>query len=429
LYVIFFFIQKNVVNFNIAMHFVADHTQISMQSQCAQGMYMIHAYRVASFVWLSLGMLKISACEQEKTKRNRHNERNQTVNKQAHSSPYREVEVGYHNTTAGVSLVGSITIPQSKGLHPVVVLIAGMGPNDRNSRTYFGRKPFQVLADHLTHQGIAVLRYDKRGVGKSTGTFDTTVTSKDFADDVMAGIEYLKTRPDIDVQQIGLIGHSEGGMIATMVAAQSKDVAFVVMMGGAVATTPEASIEHTALQLCADGATEEIINRDRAIRQKVLDIVTQEKNSELAEQQALEVIEQYWLKLPEALQQESTKLLFAFTITNAAARIKLFNSPWYRFFLSYSPADSLTKVTVPVLALNGEYDWISSPRITFPVIAKALSEASNSDYTLVTLPKHNHSLQTCLTGSITEYATIQESISPVALKMMSDWIIMRTSRV
>ena len=338
-----------------------------------------------------------------------------------------ENEVAYENKKTGIFLSGTLTKPLHAQMPiPTVLLISGMGPNDRNATTYVGHKPFLVLADHLARQGIAVLRVDKRGVGKSTGVFNTTATSKDLSDDVIAGIEYLKTREDIDTKQIGLIGHSEGGMIAAMVAAETTDIAFVVLMGGAMVTDIEASIEHTALQLRADGASEDMIARDRTLRQQVLELFTQEKNAAIAEAKALAIIQQYWADLPASLQKESANLLFAFTEANAAARVKMYNSPWYRFFLSYSPASALKRITVPVLALNGEFDWISSPRITFPVIAKALTEGGNSDYTLATLPRLNHSLQTCQTGSISEYATIKEPISPLALRMISDWIIERT---
>ena len=340
--------------------------------------------------------------------------------------PYHEEEVSYPNQKAGIVLSGTLTKPRAQGIYPAVLLIAGMGPNDRNATTHAGHKPFLVLADHLTRQGVAVLRADKRGVGKSTGVFGTTATSKDLADDVMAGIEYLKTRPDIDVAKIGLIGHSEGGMIAAMVAAASSDVAFLVLMAGAMVTDIQASIEHTALQLRADGASEEMIARDRVVRAQVLGILSQEKDVELAQKKALAIIDQYWTELPEILKEESGKLLFAFTKANAVGRIAMYNSPWYRFFLGYRPADALKRITVPVLALNGELDWISAPSITFPVIVTALTEAGNSDYTLATLPQLNHSLQTCQTGAIPEYATLEETMAPQALGMMSDWIVKRT---
>jgi pimeloyl-ACP methyl ester carboxylesterase len=138
--------------------------------------------------------------------------------------------VYFLNEKHQVRLAGTLTLPHANGPFPAVMLISGAGPQDRNYRV-FGHKPFLVLADHLTKLGIAVLRVDDRGVGKSTGSF-TEATSQDFADDALAGIEYLKTRSEIAHKKIGLLGHSEGGLIAPMVAARSRDVAFVVMMAG-----------------------------------------------------------------------------------------------------------------------------------------------------------------------------------------------------
>ena len=338
--------------------------------------------------------------------------------------PYHEEEVSYTNNVANVTLSGTLTIPQTEGPFPAVLLISGMGPNDRDYTTC-GHKLFLVLADALTRRGIAVLRVDKRGIGKSTGTFDTTVTSKDLAGDVLAGITHLKTRKDINHRQIGLIGHSEGGMIASMVAAESKDVAFVVLMAAATTTSVDDSIEATALQLRADGATDELIARDRKLRKQVLSIVTQENDSTVAKKLMLEGFATYWTELPDALKQESTKFLFAFTQANADGMIKMFNSPWYRFFFSHQPIETLKQVKIPVLAMNGDLDWITSVK-TLPIIAKALEEAGNRDCTTIELPNLNHQFRTCKTGSLAEYMTSEETMAPVALNAISDWILDRT---
>jgi pimeloyl-ACP methyl ester carboxylesterase len=299
-----------------------------------------------------------------------------------------------------------------------------MGPNDRDYNTC-GHKLFLALADHLTNRGIAVLRVDKRGVGKSTGTLDFTVTSKDLAGDVLAGVEYLKSRNDINPGQIGLIGHSEGGMIAMMVTAQSKDVAFMVSMAGATATSIDDVIEATELQLRADGASEMMIAQDRKIRAKLLATVTQEMNSDVTERLLREIFEVYWAELPETLKNESGKLLFAFTQDNAAEMIAMFNSPWYRFFFSHRPIDTLKQIKVPVLAINGTLDWITLSK-TLSVISKTLEQSGNRDYKTVELPNLNHQFRTCKTGSLAEYMTSGEAMAPEALNVISDWILERT---
>jgi len=327
--------------------------------------------------------------------------------------------------TAGITLAGTLTIPNGQGPFPAVLLISGMGPNDRDYTMFNGNKLFLVLADYLTQKGIAVLRYDKRGVGKSTGTFNLTVTSKDFAGDALAGVEYLKSRKEIDTTKIGLIGHSEGGMIAPMVAAESPDVAFVVSMAGPVATGVDDVVAHAALQLRADGASEELIALDGPMRRKMLDRAVHELDYDKAAQQMHAIIAEYLKTLPETQKTESEKFLFAITQANANDMIQMFNSPWYRYFLTYNPVATLKKIKIPVLAINGNLDFIASSHIMLPIIARALKDAGNNDYTVTELPQLNHWFQTCKTGAMMEYGAIKEVISPLALDTMSEWILAR----
>jgi pimeloyl-ACP methyl ester carboxylesterase len=317
-----------------------------------------------------------------------------------------------------------LTTPQTDGPFPAALLISGMGPNDRDYTTC-GHKLFLVLADHLTRNGIAVLRVDKRGIGKSTGTFDTTLTSKDLSEDVLAGIEYLKQHKKINPRQIGLIGHSEGGMIAAMLAAQSKEIAFIVSMAGAMATDVDVLIEQTAQQLRADGAAEELIAQDRNLRKKIFTIVTQEKNTTVAETLLHKVFTTYWTELSDAQKKESAMLPFAFTQDNASIMISMFNSPWYRYFLARRPLEDLKQITIPVLAINGDRDWIVSTKM-LPIIAKTLQDAGNNDCTTTVFPNLHHQFRTCKTGSLQEYSTGNETIAPEVLKLISEWVLNRT---
>lgn len=336
-------------------------------------------------------------------------------------------EVNFVNKAAGITLAGTLTIPQSDKPVPAVLLISGMGPNDRDYTMFSGHKLFAVLAEHLVHHGIAVLRYDKRGVGKSTGTFDTNLTSKDLAGDALAGIAYLKTRPEINVGQIGLIGHSEGGLIASMIAAQSPDIAFVILMAAAVATSIDNVVEHLALQLRADGASEQFVALDGVMHKQVLAIAVRETDHDKAAQQMHAVITQYLQTLPEAQRLESEKLLFAINKSNVDDSIAMFNSPWYRYYLTCDPVAVLKKIKVPVLVLNGTLDFIASSRIVLPLIEQALRAAENRDYTTLELPQLNHWLQTCKTGALAEYGSTKEAISPIALNAMSEWIVAHTA--
>ncbi|MFC1845694.1 alpha/beta hydrolase family protein [Candidatus Dependentiae bacterium] len=335
---------------------------------------------------------------------------------------YREEQVSYENKAAGVTLAGTLTFPSGKGKAPVVLLIAGMGPNDRDY-TMLGHKLFLDLARHLAQQGIASMRYDKRGVGGSSGTFDTTLTSKDFASDALAGVQYLTTRDDVSTARIGLLGHSEGGMIAPMVALKSSDVSFLVLMAGVVATGIDENVEQAAMQLCADGATKQMLLFDGAMRKKVLTIIKQEENYDVAHSQVRKIIDQYLKELPEDQKKELGQLHFAISETNADDVIKMLNSPWYRYFLSYDPVETLGQIRIPVLAINGELDFVTSFRIAFPLIEQALKNSKNDDYTTIELPKHNHWLQACQSGALAEYGTIKETMSPVALEKISSWIL------
>lgn len=342
-----------------------------------------------------------------------------------------QTDVSYCNKSADVTLAGTLTLPvangpSSKGPFPVVLLIAGMGPVDRDGTNYFGKKPFLALANHLTECGVAVLRVDKRGVGKSTGTFDQTVTCRDLADDVLAGVEFLKTCTEIDAHRIGLIGHSEGGLVATIVAAESTDIAFVVLMAGAVANSTQSQLEQTVVQMTADGASAQLIAQDSVIRKQVLDTIKAQAHPEQAKRVVSELFADYWTLLPEDLKKESQAITWAFSQANFEGRINFMNSISYRFMLMYDSFAALAQIKVPLLAIYGEYDFMA-PHIVFPFIEEAMLQAKNRDYTILELPGLNHSFQTCKTGAMAEYATIEEVIAPLALQTMSHWILAKVT--
>ncbi|HEY7545261.1 MAG TPA: alpha/beta fold hydrolase [Blastocatellia bacterium] len=340
--------------------------------------------------------------------------------------PYDEQEVVYENKKDGVQIAGTLTLPRSKGLVPAVLLITGSGPQDRNE-TLLGHKPFLVLADHLTRLGIAVLRVDDRGVGKSTGKF-SEATSEDFAADVLAGVEYLKTRKEINPRRIGLIGHSEGGLIAPMVAAKSTDIAFIVMMAGQGLTGEEILYLQGALISKADGVSDDFIAQNRAMQERVFAIVKREKDGVVAErkirEEAVSFREIAASKAEATEEQKKTINVIAAAIESQAKFVVL---PWFRFFLTYNPRPALMKVKCPVLAINGEKDLQVPAKENLAAIRQALEAGGNKDYTSLALPNLNHLFQTCRTGAISEYAQIEETISPVALNTISNWILKHTN--
>ncbi len=332
--------------------------------------------------------------------------------------PYEEEEVVYENKQAAVKLAGTLTIPAQEGPFPAVLLISGSGPQDRNE-TLLGHQPFLVLADYLTRCGIAVLRVDDRGVGKSGGDF-TQATSEDFASDVLAGLEYLKSRKEIDPKKIGLIGHSEGGIIAPMVAVQSSDIAFIILMAGTGLTGEEILYLQTDLIARAEGVSDEVIAKNLSLQEQMFTIVKEEKDSISAEKRLRTILEDVISELELSEKERQT------AEARAEAQIELILSPWFRYFLTYDPSPTLMKVKCPVLAINGEKDLQVPPKENLAAIEEALKAGGNNNYTIKELSGLNHLFQTAETGSLSEYAKIEETISPTALKIMSDWILEQT---
>ncbi|RXG63769.1 alpha/beta fold hydrolase [Candidatus Atribacteria bacterium 1244-E10-H5-B2] len=333
--------------------------------------------------------------------------------------PYIEEEIVYENKDAEIKLAGSLTLPSGNAPSPVVLLISGSGPQDRNE-TIYNHRPFLVLADYLTRQGIAVLRVDDRGVGESTGDF-SQATSEDFASDVLVGIEYLKTRKEINPKQIGLIGHSEGGLIAPMVAVKSPDVAFIVLMAGTGLTGEEILYLQGTLIYSAMGVSEEYIIKNRQFNEKIFSILKEEDDSENAEEKLRQMFIEDWEKMSdEKKEQIGDPEVFL------KAQLQGLLSPWLKFFLTYDPKPTLTKVKCPVLAINGEKDLQVPPKENLSAIEEALKGGGNQNYTIKELPNLNHLFQAAQTGLPAEYAKIEETISPIALKIIADWIFEQT---
>jgi fermentation-respiration switch protein FrsA (DUF1100 family) len=316
--------------------------------------------------------------------------------------PYSAEDLTYENKVAGIKLAATLTIPRGKGPFPAVVLITGSGPQDRDE-SLLGHKPFLVLSDYLTRHGIAVLRADDRGIAKSGGVFGTATTA-DFATDAEAGVAYLKTRSEVNPRKIGLIGHSEGGVIAPMVAARNPDVAFIVMMAGTGVSGHEILVAQRRLISEAAGDSPENLDKGDAQQRALLTLVEQEKDDAVLEKKARELLAG---SVPEA---------------QIAPQIKAISSPWFRYFLTYDPAPALSKLKCPVLVINGEKDLQVPPKQNLPAIRKALQAGGNKDFEIDELPSLNHLFQTAKTGAPTEYAEIEETIAPIALEKMATWI-------
>jgi pimeloyl-ACP methyl ester carboxylesterase len=335
--------------------------------------------------------------------------------------PYAEEEVAFDNKKGGVRLAGTLTRPKAGGPFPAVLLLTGSGPQDRDE-TLFGHRPFLVLADYLTRRGLAVLRVDDRGVGKSTGSFEKA-TVEDFAGDARAGLEYLKGRKDIDGQRIGLLGHSEGGTVASLVASRSPDVAFLILMASPGLTGEELWCSQAALMLKADGATEGQVAKSRRLQERLVAVLRREKDDGAAEKELRRVLAAEVAALSEEDKRAAGNLRDL-----ADAQVKALLSPSFRFNLAYDPRPTLRKVRCPVLAINGERDIVVACAENLAAIEAALKAGGNTRYTVKALPALNHLFQTCKTGSFAECPKIEETIAPAALELIGKWALKQTDR-
>lgn len=332
--------------------------------------------------------------------------------------PYLVEDVVFTNTKEKIKLSGTLTLPKEKEKSPAVILIAGSGPNDRDE-TVFGHKPFWVLADFLSRNGIAVLRYDKRGVGKSGGEY-FTATTHDFADDAEAALNYLKTRKEIDTSNIGLIGHSEGGVIAPMIASQNRDVQFVVLMAALGVSGEELSLaqnQYTFNKTSLTDREKESLNEILKNVYASVDNWTGYVGTETERNALKEELNVLWQNLPMEIRGQVSKEIF---IEKTTANIA---TPWFRHFLKENPTAYLQKLTIPVLAINGEKDSQVEYKSNLAAIKAALNKGNNKQFVIKPFPNLNHLFQESTTGEIDEYAKIEQTISPEVLLDITNWIV------
>lgn len=330
--------------------------------------------------------------------------------------PYYSEDVTFKNALANITLSGTLTLPSKEGKYPAVILITGSGPQNRDGEV-LGHKPFLVISDYLTKKGIAVLRYDDRGFGQSTGNFKSG-TSLDFATDVESAVTYLKSRKEINQSKIGLVGHSDGGMIAPIVATKSHDVAFIVLLAGPGIQGGKLLMMRHELLARAMGMSDAEIHELKKSKEKTFEIVSRSKDPQTIKADLIKYSKENPPNIPSRLLPPGmTKEEFV------AAQIEEITSPWFTYFLNYDPAPILEKVTCPVLALNGSKDAQVPSLENLTAISNSLKKGGNENVTIKELPNLNHFFQECKTCSLSEYATIDQTFSPIALIEISDWIL------
>jgi fermentation-respiration switch protein FrsA (DUF1100 family) len=316
--------------------------------------------------------------------------------------PYKNEDVEIENIRDGVKLAGTLSMPAEGKGFPAIILITGSGPQDRNEEV-FGHKPFLLISDYLTRMGFAVLRYDDRGTAKSTGDFSTSTTA-DFANDAEAALAYLKTRPEINTHKIGLLGHSEGGEIAPMIASHSKDVAFIVLLAGPGIKGSDLLLLQTASIARSLGSSDMQIAIASGINRKIYGWAEMEGTA------GTDSIRAYLSKTGQSKETVEKQL-------------KMVSSPWFKYFLGLDPAVYLCKVTCPVLALNGTKDIQVPYKENLEAIRQNLEKAHNKHFTIQEMEGLNHLFQHCEKCTVGEYGALEQTMDPDVLKAIGEWLL------
>jgi len=329
--------------------------------------------------------------------------------------PYYSEDIIVRNVKDSLDLAGTLTLPDRDGIYPVVILISGSGPQNRDEEL-LGHKPFLVLSDYLTRKGIAVLRFDDRGTNQSTGSY-SNANSADFADDIICLIDYLKSRKDIDKTKIGLIGHSEGGIIAPMVATMSIDVRFIVLMAGTGVRGDELLLMQQDAIGKASGASEQDLKLSAEINRITYDIILENEDISVIKKKLTDYLGSAVKKLPENVKPEGmTDEAYIEMIINQTV------NPWMLYFIRHDPAKVLEKVKCPVLAVNGSKDLQVPSKVNLGLIKSSLEKAGNKNITIEEIEGLNHLFQECTTGSPMEYQSIDQTLSPKVLDCIDNWI-------
>ena len=345
--------------------------------------------------------------------------------KEKSDASFKEEEVKFSN--GDITFAGTLTLPLKEGKHPAAILITGSGPQNRDENI-LGFKIFKIIAEHLSANGIAVLRYDDRGVAESTGKSVDESTSEEFAEDVSAAMEFLKRRSDINAEQIGLIGHSEGGIVAPLTASKRTDVAYIVSIAGTGVNGAEIILEQTKLISLANGEDSARVNKDYDETKVALYMIVNGASGEELKSLIKKSAEEQFDNLSETEKSKITdKSEWVNEKTDNA--YKTLTSTWMKYFLKHDPAETWKKITCPVLALFGGLDLQVSVLQNEEPVRLALTEAGNKDFEIKVFPKANHLFQEAKTGSTSEYSVLKKEFIDGFLDYILDWISKRVKRI
>ncbi len=337
--------------------------------------------------------------------------------------PYTEEEVTFGHDE--VTLAGTLTLPEGDGPHPALILVTGSGQQNRDEEISLapGYRPFAVIADTLTRQGIAVLRYDDRGMGGSRGEVESA-TSADFADDAESALNYLLERDEIDPEQIGILGHSEGGLIAEMLTAENPNISFMILMAGPGLSGYDVSIEQAVMLAADSGRSAEEVEKVRTRQTQVMDTVVSDEGWDELKAMLIEATVEQLSQLTDA-QKAQIGDLEAYAAQVITPQIAMLQSPWFRFFIAYDPAEDLAQIDVPVLAIFGGVDLQVPAEANAEAVRTALAAAGNEDVTIEIIPNANHLFQAAESGGVDEYGLLAPEFVPGFMELISDWLLQR----
>jgi pimeloyl-ACP methyl ester carboxylesterase len=335
--------------------------------------------------------------------------------------PYKSEDIIYYDASHKIQYGATITIPEGKGPFPAVLLITGSGQQNRDEEV-MGHKPFAVIADYLTKKGFVVLRVDDRGMGQTTGDV-ALATSADFASDALVSLGYLENRPEVNKKKIGLMGHSEGGMIAEMIGAKRKDLSFIVLLAAPGENNIDLMVHQNEAILSASGLPMDYIQPYLGLYRKLASAATKAPSAEAAKIEASKLVEEWTAVTPANIVQATTgikdqeskqKFIDLFTTQTSI--------PWFKYFLNYDPAPDLNKISARVLAINGDRDIQVVSKYNLPAMEAALKKSGSPAWQVKQLSGLNHLFQHCTRCTVEEYGQLDESFAPEALEIIGNWL-------
>lgn len=334
---------------------------------------------------------------------------------------YVSEDVLYFNKDKSIQYGATLTMPKGEGPFPAMIFITGSGQQNRNEEL-FGHKPFLLLADYLTKKGYAVLRVDDRGIGQTTGDVKNA-TSKDFAGDVQVGLDYLKTRKEIDKTKLGMLGHSEGGMIAQIAAADRKDIDFIISLAGPGQKIIDLMADQNAAILKSGGISAKAAENYKPFYIQLLSVIANASTDTAAKEMATQLTDKWMAITPAGIKGE------LFPAASEAGKkafldgqVKLVRSPWFHYFITYDPGPYIQKMRAKVLVINGEKDIQVAPKQNLAAWKTFLQKSGSKKYDVIEIKGVNHLFQHCNSCTVSEYGTLEETFAPEAMEVIGDWL-------